>query len=141
MRGVNTIPMTMISVALDSPSATTPRMPVTTSGQGEERLDETADDVVHGAAEVAHDQAERGAERWCRAAVASGAVMRIGREPTITRASTSRPSWSVPNRCALDGALLMLSRFWASGSWTISEPKIAARIQKPRMNAPTMNAG
>ena len=34
-------------------------------------------------------------------------MIRMSREPTITRENTSRPSWSVPNRCALDGALLI----------------------------------
>ena len=28
------------------------------------------------------------------------------RAPTITRESTSRPSWSVPNQCALEGAFV-----------------------------------
>ena len=67
-------------------------------------------------------------------------MMRIGREPVITRANTSRPSWSVPNQWALDGAWLIDRRFWARGSWDHGEPKIAARIQKPRMTTPTQNA-
>ena len=45
----------------------------------------------------------------------------------------SRPSWSVPNQCALDGALLIPSRFWAYGlCGAIAEPKIAQMIQISR---------
>ena len=74
--------------------------------------------------------------------VASGAMIRMSREPTITRENMSRPSWSVPNRCALDGALLIPSRFWAYGlCGAIAEPKIAQMIQIRRMIAPTMNVG
>ena len=36
--------------------------------------------------------------------VASGAMIRMSRAPTMTRESTSRPSGSVPNQCAADGA-------------------------------------
>ena len=47
--------------------------------------------------------------------VASGATMRMLCAPTSTRERTSSPRASVPNQWAPDGAVLMLSRFWASG--------------------------
>ena len=75
--------------------------------------------------------------------VASGAMIRMSREPTITRENMSRPSWSVPNRCALDGALLMPSRFWAYGSCgaisraedRADDPERAARARRSRTSA------
>ena len=67
-------------------------------------------------------------------------MIRMSREPTITRENMSRPSWSVPNRCALDGALLIPSRFCANGlCGAIAEPKIAQMIQIKRIAAPTRN--
>ena len=62
----------------------------------------------------------RGSSPWTRpsavprtvpSSVASGAMIRMSRAPTMTRESTSRPSWSVPNQCAPDGAWLNASRF------------------------------
>ena len=35
--------------------------------------------------------------------VASGAMIRMSREPTITRENMSRPSWSVPNHARSTG--------------------------------------
>ena len=70
--------------------------------------------------------------------VASGAMIRMLREPTMTRAKTSRPRRSVPNRWSIDGAWSALIGFDASGSWTNSGPKIAQKTQMPMMVAPAM---
>ena len=68
-------------------------------------------------------------------------MIRMSREPVITRANMSRPSESVPNQCESVGAWLMLLRFCTSGlCGTRRLPKIAARIQKTRIVAPKMNA-
>ena len=65
-------------------------------------------------------------------------MIRMSREPTITRENMSRPSWSVPNQCALDGALLIPRRFCVYGLWgAIAEPKIAQMIQIRRIVDPT----
>ena len=70
--------------------------------------------------------------------VASGAVIRMPRAPTMTRANTSRPSRSVPNQWSADGAARSLIGSEASGSWTTSSPNSAQRIQKPTRIAPMM---
>ena len=45
--------------------------------------------------------------------VARGQTIRMYRAPTMTRDSTSRPIWSVPNQCAPDGAWFTASSCWA----------------------------
>ena len=70
--------------------------------------------------------------------VASGAVIRIPRAPTMTRANTSRPSRSVPNQWSADGAARSLIGSEASGSCTTASPNSAQRIQKPTRTAPMM---
>ena len=98
--------------------------------QGQEGLDEPAEHVVDDSAEVTHEQGPTAVPSTVPSSVASGAMIRMSREPTITRENMSRPSWSVPNQCALDGALLIPSRFWAYGlCGAIAEPKIAQMIQ------------
>ncbi len=47
--------------------------------------------------------------------VASGVMIKMSRDPVMTRDSTSRPSGSVPNQCAADGAALLNSSCCASG--------------------------
>ena len=47
--------------------------------------------------------------------VASGATIRMSLAPTMTRESTSRPSESVPNQCAPDGASLNAVRLPVTG--------------------------
>ena len=72
--------------------------------------------------------------------VASGATIRTSRAPTITRENTSRPSWSVPNQCAPDGAWLIAFRFWAYGlCGTSVGPNTAQKTQNSRITAPTRN--
>ena len=44
------------------------------------------------------------------------AMMKSSRVATITRLSTSRPSWSVPNQWAADGAFSACAVLLASGS-------------------------
>ncbi len=69
-------------------------------------------------------------------------MIRMDRDPTMTRENTSRPSWSVPNQCAADGGELVASRLCASGlCGAIAEPKMAHTIQNSRMAAPAMNVG
>ena len=64
------------------------------------------------------------------------------RAPVMTRDSTSRPSGSVPNQCAPDGAAFVPSSCCASGLYgAIACPKMAQTIQNRRMAAPTMNVG
>ncbi len=43
-------------------------------------------------------------------------MMKSSRVATITRLSTSRPSWSVPNQCAADGAFSACAVLLISGS-------------------------
>ena len=61
MIGVKTIPMTRMTVAFDGPSATSARSRHDDDRDREERLHDAHEHVVHDAAEVAGDQAERGA--------------------------------------------------------------------------------
>src|SRR5580658_9691538 len=72
--------------------------------------------------------------------VASGPMIKMSRAPTMSRDSTSRPSGSVPNQCAPDGAALVASNCWASGlSGAIACPKMAHTIQNTMMAAPARN--
>ena len=48
--------------------------------------------------------------------VAAGAISIVLREPAITRESTSRPIWSVPNGY-LPLGLCRMSSLWNVGSW------------------------
>jgi hypothetical protein len=74
--------------------------------------------------------------------VASGVMIRMVLAPTMTRDSTSRPSGSVPNQCAPDGAWLAASSCCASGLYGANErPKMAQTIQNSRMAAPTQKVG
>ena len=74
--------------------------------------------------------------------VASGVMTRMSRDPMMTRDSTSRPSWSVPNQCAADGPALADSRLWASGLYGAMElPAIAQTTQNSRMAAPARKVG
>ncbi len=74
--------------------------------------------------------------------VASGVMIKMSRAPTRTRDSTSRPSGSVPNQCAPEGAVLAASSCWASGLYgAIACPKIAHTTQNKMMIAPTMKVG
>src|SRR5580692_150076 len=69
-------------------------------------------------------------------------MTRMSLDPVITRDSTSRPSWSVPNQCAADGPALADSRFWASGlSGAMEPPAIAQITQNKTMAAPTRKVG
>ena len=47
--------------------------------------------------------------------VARGVMIRMSLAPVMTRDSMSRPSGSVPNQCAADGAALVSSSCCASG--------------------------
>ena len=72
--------------------------------------------------------------------VASGVMIRMSLAPVMTRDSTSRPSWSVPNQCADDGAALAASSCCASGLYgAIACPKTAQTTQNSTMLAPTQN--
>ena len=72
--------------------------------------------------------------------VASGAMMRMLRAPTMTRESTSRPSWSVPNQCPETGRWLTASRSCPSGSCGANTfPRSAHSTQKPAIVAPIRN--
>ena len=72
--------------------------------------------------------------------VASGVMIRMYLAPMMTRDSTSRPSGSVPNQCAPDGAWLSASRFCASGLYGANRcPKMAQTTQNSTMLAPTQN--
>ena len=72
--------------------------------------------------------------------VASGVMIRMYLAPTMTRDSTSRPSWSVPNQCAPDGGWLLASRSCASGSYGANRcPKMAQTTQNSTMIVPTQN--
>ena len=74
--------------------------------------------------------------------VASGVMIKMVLAPTMTRDSTSRPSGSVPNQCAADGAWLEASNCCASGSYGAKErPKMAQTIQNNKMPAPTRKVG
>src|SRR5213592_4774551 len=74
--------------------------------------------------------------------VASGVTSRMVRAPAMTRDSTSRPSWSVPNQCAPDGPALLASRFCASGLYGAKDrPKIAHTTQNKMMAAPIRKVG
>ncbi len=56
----------------------------------------------------------------------------------MTRDSTSRPSGSVPNQCAADGAALGRSSCCASGLYGANKcPKMAQTTQNSKMPAPT----
>ena len=80
--------------------------------------------------------------RTVPSSVASGATIKMSRDPVRTREKMSRPSWSVPKICALDGGLLMANRFCAFGSCgAIELPKIAHTIHHSRISAPTMKSG
>ena len=48
----------------------------------------------------------RAVPRMVPITVASGVMIKMSLAPTMTRDSTSRPSGSVPNQCAEDGAVL-----------------------------------
>ena len=74
--------------------------------------------------------------------VASGVMIRMSLAPTMTRDSTSRPSGSVPNQCAPDGAALAESKFCASGLYGANKcPKTAQTTQNSKMPAPAKNVG
>ena len=74
--------------------------------------------------------------------VAANAISRMLLAPTMTRDSTSRPSWSVPNQCAADGAWLVARSCWASGlCGAMTLPKIAQISQNSRITAPATNVG
>ena len=74
--------------------------------------------------------------------VASGVMIRMSLAPVMTRDSTSRPSGSVPNQCAEDGAVLALSSCCASGLYGANRcPKMAQTTQNSTMPAPTRNVG
>ena len=64
-------------------------------------------------------------------------MMKSSRVATITRESTSRPSWSVPNQCAAEGPFSACAVLLASGSYgTTSGPNTAAiRISANRKKA------
>ena len=69
---------------------------------------------------------------------ASGSVIRA---PYSTRRNTSRPSSSVPNQCAADGAA-RIANFCASGLYgAISGAKIAISTQTPITARPTRASG
>ncbi len=69
---------------------------------------------------------------------ASGSVIRA---PNSTRENTSRPSSSVPNQCAADGAARMVN-FCASGfCGAISGAKIAITAQAPITPRPARASG
>ena len=72
--------------------------------------------------------------------VASGVMIRMSLAPAMTRDSTSRPSGSVPNQCAPDGAWLLASSCCASGLYGANRcPKTAQTTQNSTMIAPTQN--
>ena len=74
--------------------------------------------------------------------VASGVMTRMFRAPTMTRESTSRPSGSVPNQCAPDGPVLVLSSCCASGLYGANGvPEDAQITQNSKMPAPTRKVG
>ena len=74
--------------------------------------------------------------------VASGVMIRMSLAPVMTRDSTSRPSGSVPNQCAPDGAALLESKFCVSGLYGANKcPKTAQTTQNSKMPAPTKNVG
>jgi hypothetical protein len=74
--------------------------------------------------------------------VAAGQTNRMYRDPTMARDSTSRPIWSVPNRCAPDGAWLTASSCWSNGLYgAIRVPNTAHTTQNSRMVTPIRNVG
>ena len=64
-------------------------------------------------------------------------MMKSRRVAATTRLKTSRPSWSVPNQCSIDGGLSVAVAALASGSYgTIQGPiKAAIRISTNRPKA------
>ncbi len=72
---------------------------------------------------------------------ASGAMIRTSRDPTITRDRTSRPSRSVPIKCAGLGGR-WLPKNWLYGSYgVIRSPRMAVMIQPKMIRLPMMNDG
>jgi hypothetical protein len=66
----------------------------------------------------------------------------MSRAPTITRANTSRPSWSVPNQCVASGGVSEFSGSDAYGSCgTTKCPTSAHATQKSRISAPMTKVG
>ena len=63
--------------------------------------------------------------------VASGATVRMSREPAMTRENTSRPSWSVPNQCSAEGGASALSMIVGEGVVGDQMPRRTAR-RRPR---------
>ena len=74
--------------------------------------------------------------------VASGVMIRMSRAPVMTRDSTSRPSGSVPNQCAADGAVLadeqVLRERAVRREWV---PEDRAHHPEQQDAAPTQNVG
>ena len=66
------------------------------------------------------------------------AMVTENRPPHISLDSTSRPRWSVPSQCSVDGLASRLDRSWAAGSYgaihgvSSSTTTTTARIAAPR---------
>src|SRR5262249_42970362 len=72
-------------------------------------------------------------------AVIAIATVRSSRAAVTTRANTSRPYWSVPITCALDGAVFTTDGFGLIGSWRLRQgPAIARKRTSPSAQKPTI---
>ena len=97
MIGVKARPIVMISVGTEVPRLAITAIRKMIPGIARKASMRRLDDLVEPAAEVAEREAERACRAMIASSVAAGAMCIVLRAPAITRESTSRPSWSVPN--------------------------------------------
>ena len=133
MIGAKPKPMTSITVTFEVPSATRASSATMTVGSASTASTIRLSTSSTSPREIAHRPGRARCRRNVPSKVASGATVRMSREPAMTRENTSRPSWSVPNQCSRDGGNSVFSMSSAIG--IVGHQRIGRRAHRPSRRA------